>query len=301
MEKLVILLAQMAIIAIYVPFFYIYCIVVISLIDTATVYASTILEMIPLPYIIAIIVAAFAVFAVIENWQDRRRYEPLLAGSIFRLKSWFGVKSVSAEKLADESIAVPDGPIGVKFSFSSGIEQLSALALIEEFDNSSRPRLQHQFFAYKYIPEKLRENPDIVRQWLTGDKAAEHLVTRWSLLPLTHGINRRDCFSPDGMDCQKTETDNEQEIVVIRFPPPKRTAEAFFGAIVFGRDSKYRYFTLEAVTKKPVDHIRETVFVERTENEIHYLSEGSAMNSEEFLKLILDRIDPLSQEILLVE
>lgn len=165
--------------------------------------------------------------------------------------------------------------------------------------NNDQPRLQHYIFAHIYLPQKLHESPQLVRNWLTGEKALEHLITRWNLLRMSFDIKPEECFSPLGMRCEKYEIDKNQEVVLICFPMPERITEAYFGAIVFEGD-RVRYFTLEKTYSKDEDN-QEAIFGEWLKG-IHLVIDCCPLcDSKTFFNKVIEKIDPLSQEILLEE
>ena len=157
--------------------------------------------------------------------------------------------------------------------------------------NFDEPRLYHYIFAHRYLPEKLRENPSGVRMWLTGEKGVEHLKIRWGLLRMAYKVNPDDYFEPEGMNRYILRPTPNHTIIIVQFPPPKRMTEAFYGAIVFWPDNRYRYFTLELTEGMSPDGSPRTVVGEWADLGHANYGEGPSPNPEAFLNAVIERID----------
>jgi hypothetical protein len=300
MNKLIPIFVWIGVGVVWLTIIYIGTLILLCFVDLVVDYTPIILNIIPLRFITVTVVVASSALWLREFWVDRKEKSNKQLASISpELKPGYEVKKTTVGDTVFESVTLDNKHILTKFYRPTAADQISSIEETEEFH---RPRRQHYLFVRKYIPDNLQNNPEVIRQWLTGDKATEHLITRWSLLPFMYNISRDVCFSPEGMGCRRIENNEQQEVIFIQFPTPERMTEAFFGAVVFSKDNKYRYFTLEvaddAITS---DCVKETIFNEWRGDEHKYLAKYSTMNSEDFLKLVLDRIDPLSQEILLFD
>ena len=127
--------------------------------------------------------------------------------------------------------------------------------------------------------------------WLTGEKGVEHLRIRWGLLQIMYKVNPEDYFKPEGMNRYILRPTSNHTIVIVQFPPPKRMPEAFYGAIVFWPDNRYRYFTLELTEGMSPDGSPRTVVGEWADFGHTNYGVGPSPNPEAFLNAVIERID----------
>ena len=159
-----------------------------------------------------------------------------------------------------------------------------------ESGNPPEPRIYHYLFAHKYLPDKLSKSPEILLSWLAGEKGVEHLKTRWGLLPTVYKIESKDYIEPTGIDRYVLYPKDNYMLIIIRFPEPKFTTEAYFSAILFNQ-KKYeqRYFTLELSFTDLNSNIRKTVLGEWLGDQHINHGDGILPSVEAFSSLIIEK------------
>jgi hypothetical protein len=152
--------------------------------------------------------------------------------------------------------------------------------------NSDAPRHRHYYFAYEYLPEKAGNNAKDLVDKLRGDSATDYLNFLWESSCSEVNAVEEEFIPTDDLACFPVEIDAEHYGVIVRFPRPKRTLEAYFAAIIVPAKSEntndYRYFTLEL--GEDLDGSKRTVLCELSEDRHINYGDGSKPEQEAFAK-----------------
>ena len=91
---------------------------------------------------------------------------------------------------------------------------------------------------FDFIPNIL---PDSYVKGEIDDYIMTHPI-EWKILLLKKGVNRD--FGMDEISIEKEEK-NDEIIFIYTFPQPKETPDCFYALLIFDKDKKWKYFTLE--------------------------------------------------------
>ena len=115
-------------------------------------------------------------------------------------------------------------------------------------DDAAGPRDHHYYFAHQYLPAKASEDAKTLVAKLQTDPATEYLTSLWKFSRSDIDAVDDIVISTGDLECTPIAMDAYSGVVV-RFPQPARTLEAFFAAILLNTGSSdsndHRYFTLE--------------------------------------------------------
>ncbi|GAB4215388.1 MAG: hypothetical protein OHK0022_55240 [Roseiflexaceae bacterium] len=161
-------------------------------------------------------------------------------------------------------------------------------------DVSEEPRIQHYSFAHRLLPALAWQDPERLREALSGAGCQQLLLRIWR--DIGSKLPQRERIEPHGLAAE-LRSHGAFQIVLITLPPPVAITETYFVAYVFGPHPgaamPVRYFTLEESFSFIAHHSR-TVLGEWTpDNSHHNLGDGPEPELDAFYSRICQEIEGL--------
>ena len=152
--------------------------------------------------------------------------------------------------------------------------------------DSNDPREHHYYFAHHYLPAKANENAEALVEKLRIDPATQYLTSLWESSRSEIQPDDDDVvISTQGLASFQVDLDTRHSGVVVQFPSPTRTLEAYFAALILDRTSSllngHRYFTLELADDS--EGCERTVFCEWTDKRHINYGDGPRPEREAFI------------------